>query len=108
MLHDRRDAGAVDDDVEAQRRELTKRVVSGGVGENDVVCTLSPKRIGLGGVVMKQPRLLSLPRKQISSLLAGYIGAPQLDGNLADYVVAPALGDRAGVLGSLELARGCG
>jgi fructokinase len=73
------------------------------LGLVNVVCTLSPQRIVLGGGVMKQPQLLPLIRKQVSELLAGYISA--LDGELDDYLVAPALGDRAGVLGSLELAR---
>jgi fructokinase len=73
------------------------------LGLVNVVCTLSPQRIVLGGGVMKQPQLLPLVRKQVRELLAGYISA--LDGELDDYLVAPGLGDRAGVLGSLELAR---
>jgi fructokinase len=54
---------------------------------------------------MKQPQLLPLVREQVRELLAGYVRAPELDGGLDGYLVAPALGDRAGVLGSLELAR---
>ena len=44
-------------------------------------------------------------RENVRRLPAGYIRAPELDGDLQDYLTAPALGDRAGVLGSLELAR---
>jgi hypothetical protein len=44
-------------------------------------------------------------RENVGRLLAGYIRAPELDGDLQDYLTVPALGDRAGVLGSLELAR---
>ena len=75
-----------------------------GLGLVNVICTLSPQRVVLGGGVMKQPRLLPLVRRQVSDLLAGYISAPELGGDLGDYLVAPALGDRAGVLGSLALA----
>jgi fructokinase len=75
------------------------------LGLVNVICTLSPQRIVLGGGVMGQPQLLPLVRRQVSELLAGYIEALQLQGTLDDYLVAPALGDRAGVLGSLELAR---
>jgi fructokinase len=75
------------------------------LGLVNVICTVSPQRIVLGGGVMKQPSLLPIVRKRVSELLAGYIDAPELDGTLDDYLVSPALGDRAGVLGSLELAR---
>lgn len=75
------------------------------LGLVNVICVLSPERIVLGGGVMKQPQLLPRVRTQVRQLLAGYIDAPALDGALDDYLVAPALGDRAGVLGSLELAR---
>ena len=75
------------------------------LGLVNVICTLSPERIVIGGGVMKQPQLLPLVRKQVSELLAGYFRAPELDAGLDGYIVAPALGDRAGVVGSLELAR---
>jgi fructokinase len=75
------------------------------LGLVNVICTLSPERIVLGGGVMKQPQLLPLVRRHVRELLAGYIDAPELSGDLAQYLVEPALGDRAGVLGSLELAR---
>jgi len=71
----------------------------------NVICTLSPQWIVLGGGVMNRPQLLPLVRKQVGSLLAGYIRARELGGDLGDYVVRPVLGDRAGVLGALELAR---
>jgi fructokinase len=75
------------------------------LGLVNVICTLSPERVALGGGVMKQPGLLNLVRAQASELLAGYMGAPELDGPLDGYLVAPALGEQAGVVGSLELAR---
>lgn len=78
------------------------------LGLVNVICTLSPERIVLGGGVMKQLQLLPLVRDEVRDLLAGYIDSPELSGDLDDYIVAPALGDLAGVLGSLELARSLG
>ncbi len=75
------------------------------LGIANVTCLLSPERIVLGGGVMRQEQLLARTRARVRELLAGYFSAPELTGDLAGYIVAPALGDRAGVLGALELAR---
>jgi fructokinase len=75
------------------------------LGLVNVICTLSPQRIILGGGVPKQPTLLPLVREQVRTLLAGYIDADELDSGLDEFIVAPGLGDRAGVLGAIELAR---
>jgi fructokinase len=68
------------------------------------VCTLSPQRIVIGGGVMEQPHLLPRIRLELGRLLNGYIQSPVLAGDLGHYVVAPALGRRAGVLGALSMA----
>jgi hypothetical protein len=47
--------------------------------------------------VLKQDGLLDAVSDRAHALLAGYVVAPK--------IVAPALGDRAGVLGAIELAR---
>jgi fructokinase len=75
------------------------------LGLANVICTLSPQRIIIGGGVMKQPSLLPLVRREVQRLLAGYIDAPELGDAVDEFIVAPALGDRAGVLGAIELAR---
>jgi fructokinase len=61
------------------------------------VCTLSPKRIILGGGVMRCRELLPLVRRKLKEMLNGYVQAPE--------IVAPALGDNAGVLGAIALAQ---
>jgi fructokinase len=73
-----------------------------------VICLLSPQRIIVGGGVAKQPTLLALVRGQVRSLLAGYLRAPELTdpGATERYIVPPALGDCAGVIGAIELAWG--
>ncbi len=69
------------------------------------VCTLSPQRIVMGGGVMAQPGLLPLVRADLAELLNGYVQSPACTTQLDDYVVAPALGHRSGVVGALVLAR---
>jgi fructokinase len=75
------------------------------LGVVNVICIVSPQRVILGGGVMKQPSLLPLVRARVRELLAGYIVAPELTDGLDEYIVGPVLGDRAGVLGAIELAR---
>ena len=68
------------------------------------VCTLSPERMILGGGVMQQPQLFPMVRQELVRLLNGYIHASALLDGIDQYVVPPALGNRAGALGSLVLA----
>ena len=70
----------------------------------NVVCTLSPRRVVLGGGVMDQPALLPLVRDDLGRLLNGYVQAPAILHAMDQYLVAPGLGARAGVVGALELA----
>lgn len=72
------------------------------------ICVLSPQRIIMGGGVMDQPHLLPLIRQQVQASLNGYIQHPALTNGQAGidrYIVAPGLGNRAGVLGALALAQ---
>lgn len=69
-----------------------------------LVVTVSPQRIILGGGVMNQARLLPLIRPRVRRWLGGYIDRSELLTGTDRYVVAPALGDNAGVLGALVLA----
>jgi fructokinase len=68
------------------------------------VCTLSPKRIVMGGGVMQQQHLFAMVRRELGKLLNGYIRTPQILEGLDGYVVPPMLGSRSGVLGGLVLA----
>jgi fructokinase len=72
---------------------------------NNYVCTLSPNRIILGGGVMHQKHLFPLIRAQVKKLLNGYLPWPMILEKTAEYIVPPALGDQAGVLGAIALAR---
>jgi fructokinase len=69
-----------------------------------LVFTVSPQRIVMGGGVMSQARLLPLIRRRLLHWLGGYINRSKILSGVDHYVVAPDLGDRAGVLGALMLA----
>jgi fructokinase len=71
----------------------------------NLICTLSPQRIVIGGGVMKQPRVLPLLRRLVQEFLNGYVRAAEILEGIDQYIVAPALGDRAGVLGAIALAQ---
>jgi fructokinase len=68
------------------------------------VCTLSPRRIVLGGGVMQQAHLFPMIRKELLELLNGYVQAREITECVDHYVVPARLGGRAGVLGALVLA----
>jgi len=68
------------------------------------VCTLSPKRMILGGGVMQQQSLFPLVRAELIHLLNGYVRSKDLLENVEQYVVPPKLGNRAGIAGALVLA----
>jgi fructokinase len=71
----------------------------------NVICVLSPQRIIMGGGVMQQPQLFPLLRQNVQQLLNGYLQVPALLHQIDGYIVPPALGNRAGVLGALALAQ---
>jgi fructokinase len=76
-----------------------------GLGLANIICTLSPERVVLGGGVMNHAGLLSLVREQARKSLKGYVKVPQILHAIEDYIVAPALGERSGVLGAIALAQ---
>jgi fructokinase len=75
------------------------------LGLVNVVLVLAAERIVLGGGVGSMPGLLPLVRKRILDLLVGYVDVPRLTTGIDDYLVAPGLGPRSGVVGAIELAR---
>jgi fructokinase len=74
------------------------------LGLANLVLAISPQRIVVGGGVAT-PELLGMVRTRLPDVLGGYVDAPQLREGIEEYVVAPALGPRSGVVGAIELAR---
>jgi fructokinase len=70
------------------------------------VCTLSPRRIVMGGGVMRHAQLFPEIRRELQRLLHGYVRSDALAEGIERYVTPPQLGDRSGVLGALVLAEG--
>lgn len=71
----------------------------------NTICILSPQRIILGGGVMDQAFLFPMIRREVQTLLNGYIVSSAILEQIDDYIVPPALGNRAGMLGAIALAR---
>jgi fructokinase len=71
----------------------------------NVLFTLSPQRIVLGGGVMQQLQLFPLIRQKLRAILNGYIPSPAVTGSLEQYIVPPGLGKRSGILGAIALAK---
>jgi fructokinase len=78
------------------------------LGILSIVLVASPHRVVVGGGVMDRPALLPMVRSRLRELMAGYLDTPMLGGEIDSYVVAPALGDDAGVLGAIVLAQSIG
>jgi fructokinase len=71
----------------------------------NITCVLSPQRIIVGGGVVKKNGLLSRVREIVQNRLNRYIDSVQINENIENYIVAPGLGARAGVLGAIALAQ---
>jgi len=68
------------------------------------ILIMSPKKIILGGGVMKQKQLFPLIRKKVIERLNGYVFHKNILEDIDDYIVYPELGDDAGICGALALA----
>ena len=62
---------------------------------------ISPEKIILGGGVMKQKHLIGLIREKFEVLMNDYMDYPAIN----DYINTPKLGDDAGIVGCLSLAK---
>ena len=75
------------------------------LGILSIVLVASPERIIVGGGVMERAALMPMVRRRLRELVAGYLETPLLGEAVDSYLVAPGLGDRAGVLGAIALAQ---
>ncbi|MEI6856866.1 ROK family protein [Psychrilyobacter sp.] len=69
------------------------------------ILIMSPRKIILGGGVMKQKQLFPLIRKKVVETLNGYVFHKNILENIDEYIVPPKLGDNAGICGGLALAK---
>jgi fructokinase len=75
------------------------------LGLVNLVCSLSPQRIILGGGVMEQEQLYPLIRRRVQELLNNYISAEEIQQDIDNYIIPPGLGAQAGILGAIALAQ---
>lgn len=75
------------------------------LGLVNLICTLVPQRIVMGGGIMEQPRVFPAVRQKVQALLNGYLQAPEILERIDEYIVPPHLGNQAGVLGGIALAQ---
>ncbi len=75
------------------------------IGLSNLVCVVSPQRFILGGGVMNQAQLFPMIRRKLARRINDYVRSPEISEDMEEYVVPPALGDRAGILGGIALAQ---
>lgn len=99
-------AGAPGDRLEASDPVWDEVVHALAALLHNLVLTTAPQRILIGGgVVGGQPFLLPRLRTALIESLNGYGAAPEIADAIETFVAAPELGDRAGPLGAIALAR---
>ena len=75
------------------------------LGLVNIIFTISPQRMIIGGGVLQQESLLPMVRKNVHELIRGFVPLPASRNDSDSYIVLPALGQKAGVLGAIALAQ---
>jgi fructokinase len=83
--------------------ELEAGYISLGVA--NLIYTLSPQRIILGGGILKNPGLLPAVQDRVKALLNNYVSSSEIIDKIGSYLVPPGLGNLSGVLGAIALAQ---
>ena len=68
----------------------------------NLILSVSPQRVILGGGVMKQKQLLPIIREEVPKILKGYVKTKELE-DMENYIVEPGCVDNQGILGALLL-----
>ncbi len=71
----------------------------------NLIMTVSPEKIVIGGGVLNQGSLLDRIRKETVRLLGGYIQSPEVTARIDSYIVLPELYPISGLIGAWLLAR---
>ena len=74
------------------------------LGLVNLILTLSPQRIILGGGVMAQSQLFPMIRTEVSDRLRSYLSMPEITHDIDSYILPPKLGSKAGLAGAFALA----
>ena len=71
----------------------------------NLIMTISPEKIVIGGGVLEREHLLDRIRKETLRLLGGYIAAPEITARIDSYIVLPELYPLSGLFGAWLLGR---
>ena len=71
----------------------------------NLIVTVSPQKIVLGGGVMQRENILPMVRKETARLLNGYVQSPMITENIDEYIVAPKLFPVSGLVGSYLIGK---
>ncbi|MBE0600637.1 MAG: ROK family protein [Firmicutes bacterium] len=71
----------------------------------NLILTVSPQRIILGGGVMERKALFPMIRKETQRLLNGYVQSPAVAEQIGEYIVPPALFPVSGLIGAYILGK---
>jgi len=74
---------------------------------SDLICTVSPERIILGGGVMHRYFMYDLIRSKTITFINNYIRSKYLEESIGDYIVSPRWKNESGLMGALCLAYHC-
>ncbi len=75
-----------------------------GMALANYALTLSPKKIVIGGGVMRQHHLLPKIQRRFIQHLNAYLQIPKIIDQVENYIVKPGLEENAGVLGAIAIA----
>lgn len=74
-------------------------------GISNLILLYSPEKVIIGGGVMHQKGLIEMVREKAAENLSGYLQCEPIIKDIENYIVPPALGDKAGLTGAIELGR---
>jgi len=69
------------------------------------ILILMPEKIIIGGGVSNVKEIFPLIRNEVTSMLNNYISLPEVNENIKEYIVPPALGGNSGLVGGFVLAQ---
>jgi len=72
----------------------------------NLIVTVSPERIVIGGGVLEREFLLDRIRRETVRLLGGYVQVPEITARIDSYIVLPELYPISGLIGAWLLGRG--
>lgn len=75
-----------------------------GLGIANLVYCLSPRRVVIGGGVIRRPGLMEQVRRETQNAIGDYLKSDMVAERIDELIVSPRLGDRSGLLGAVALA----